>query len=560
MSKRIKILLIVLGILIVAAAVMWFLTQGGVSADVVGTTGEKSGDEASDASIVKIDDNVTVVNPGQTLSYTITVDTKKMFEQMSGLSDPTEGQFNDWKASNKLDKLFVNAWLANGKSASNNSWILTDPNFSVGLPELKYPLSEVKYVATATVPSNISLIGNKVVNSARVVRRPCHVATSAEILNSITHPPKLKTTSLICPMENRVRIAQNVDKDVLSYKTNTTDLGIIAYNVSETNISVDEGPLFTVQYKNLGTQIAGNSRLKIRYPENTFLISDPSIKPAIKETIDGRKYDVYYINLGNLLPTVNGTVRTDATTIAAIKTSLQAALVDNTDSKLAKAINDAIKITDAYATGTKSLAELQAAVKVASDLVGNKEVAIVNDSTSKSWLSSALSNAFSNPVTSFMTGLPLAISHSLIQNTIAAAGGGSLATLSPALQAFINGNAAISTLSPALLAELTGFLNNHISLSDPHPAPVRPLYGAATITALSQATQYCAALATSTATPAQPLVVSYYAKALIQARDLTGVVTYVELLTNSTDIDESNNLTSNRMTILSPQMWLESSR
>ncbi|MEI6144006.1 MAG: hypothetical protein WCP91_00215 [Candidatus Berkelbacteria bacterium] len=557
-KKMTKGLLIVLGVLVIIAAALWILMNSGVSADVSGSTGETASDDSASSDVVKIDDAISTVSPGQTLNYTITVDTKKMFENMSGLVNPTEQQFNDWATKYKNDKLYLNAWLGNGKSTASNGWILGNPNFSVSLPALKYPLAEVTYTATGKVPVNIDLVKNTVYNTARIVRRPCHTATASEITASILNPPKLKATSLVCPMEGKIRVAQDVDMDKLSYKTNTTDLGILSYNVSDTSIAVDEAPLFTVQYKNLSNQIAGAAKLKIRYPENTFLIEDSSIKPAVKETIDGKKYDVYYINLGDMLPTVNGTMRTDAATIAGIKTALQAALVGNTDDALVKAINNAIKVCDGYAAGSKTLDNLLTAIKTANDLANEKDLAALNISKSKSIWSGLIGIIGRN--TSIISNIPAATVNSSLLSIIGSTGSSAVSGLSSGLQAFLHGSAALSTLSPAMLAELTNFMNSHVSASDPHPAYVSPGFGAGTLTSLSQAMSYCGSLSASVDSPVEPLEIKYYAKALVQPVDVTRVVTYVELVTNSTDSDVSNNEASRSIVLLSPQMVLDSVR
>ena len=525
MSKRTKVLLIVLAVLVVAAGVLWFLTKDkGVSADVNGTTGESASDGLFDASIVQIDDELTTVSAGQIVNYSITVDTLKMFERVSGITNPTEAQFNTWNAAHVYDKYFVLAFLATGRSAANNSWIVTTPNFTIQMPDLKYPLVQVKYSAAATAPNNIDLVGNELVNIARIVRRPCTMAT---------RPTSLFSRYLSCRLSDKVLITQNKDTDRISFDNNTTNLSLTSFTTADDEVFMGEVAQFTAKYRNRGPKIAGATKLKIRFKENSFKINDPSFTQAPKETIDGVKYDVYMLALGDVMPTVNGTTRTDAATIAAIKTALNAALTGNTNTELVAEINKAIAIVDQYAAGTKTIAELVTALNSVKTVMDREVIQTANDIR--------------------IDGIIAKIRAS-ITSLVLPRQDGSKPVYEKALSIAIeykNGTKTKSDLQNqiALLRNLAagnsipGFhywtINAEVVLLTDRNKPVG--FGASTVTAIAQAVSSGNSLATSANTPAEDITIPFSAQSLAQSPGIYRFEVTAELITSSTDSNPTDN-------------------
>lgn len=538
MSKKTKVLLIILAVLIVVAGVIWFLNgDGGVSADVSGTTGEQASDDEAGAGIVRITDELTTVSAGQNLAFTITVDTKKMFEAASGISNPTAEQFDQWKQSNPYDKFFLLGYLASGRSVASDTMIVPTANFSVQLPELRYPLVEATYAAAATAPNNIDLRGNRLTNIARVVRRPCHRATSSEIADSLLRRPRLTANSIVCPTASKTRIAQHVDTDTITFNNNTTDLAITSLTASDDDAFVGEELQFEAQYRNKSAMIAGGSKLKIKFKEGSFEITDPAFKKAQSETIEGVKYTVYNLSLGDLMPTVNGTNRTDAATIAAIKTALQAALADNTNTRVIDAINAAIRVVNGYAAGTKTLTELTAAVNNVKTVSDQAQILNVDDTslnTIINWLNmlipfSRSQGARADTINALTAALDAANQYK--------AGTKTKTELLNAINAIgsVPGNYMISAYWNSMRSKAYSLPERHATAG----------FGAGTVAAISQAVSSCRSLSANANTPAESIKVPFAIKALPQNGGIYRFEVTAEITTTSTD----SNLTDNKKTI-----------
>ena len=533
MSKRTKVLLIVLAVLVVAAGVLWFLTKDkGVSADVNGSTDEKSSDEFMDDSIVKIDDGVTLINAGQTLSFSMVIDTLKLFENVSGIENPNESQFNAWMAQNQYDKYYLNAFLGSGNSSDNGGWIVSSPNFSIKLPELKFPLVEIKYSASANAPANISLTGNKVKNIARIVRRPCY--TENRLLGGHV---------LRCPIGAKTRVAQHIDVDTISFDANRTDLALSSFTVNDNDMLTGEEVRFVAEYRNTSTSIAGGSKFKVRFKEGSLTINDPAFKKAASETIEGVKYDVYIMTLGNVMPTVNGTSRTDAATIASIKSSLQAALVGNSNTEVIRVINGAVMVVDQYAAGTKTITELTNAVngvKTAVDNVNDRVLGVddSNINTIINWLT-IMSNYERNQAEErsvILQTLETANQYKLGNKTRP-----ELATSIEALAKY-SGNASVTTYLDSLRIRVGQLSERHLNRG----------FGTGTMTAVYQAVSSCTSLSANANTPAPSIRIPFTATAAMQVVGTHRIEVFAELTTTSNDSEPANNKKSIPLAIIVP--------
>jgi hypothetical protein len=530
MPKRTKGLLVALGVLLVIGCAVWIFFNGGVSADVNGTNGETDPNGASTATIVKIDDGETTVNPGQILNYTISVDMSKMFEQLSDTTNPTKEQFDAWMSQNGNDQLYVNAWLGDGRSSSNGAWIMSNPNFTVTLPKLTFPLATVNYTATATVPSNVDLTKHQLQNIARLVRRPCRPATTAEIARSLFNVPKLDENSLVCPMKGRsiIQNGQNIDIDTLSLTANTPDLSMVTFT-GDGSVIAGEYASFSGSYRN-ANQIAGGVKIKVRFPENTFTIDDgQGFTAGTKETVDGVNYDVYWMKVGDLPPTVNGTPRTDAATINSITAALTAAKDGNTNASLVRSIENALTVNKQYVAGVKTIADLVAAVNAANTAAVNAQTGIANESNATT-LKTQLLATLTIPAVSPNETAYINTASSLVDQYLA--GTVRLSAVNGAIRNLdvIHHTSALSVPIKLIEDLLAGLPDKYVV----------PNFGIGTVNSLAQAVSATTSLSASASSPASPIQFSFQAKALVGATGKT-VKPYAEITSTSTDSNPDNN-------------------
>ena len=283
-ERSLVVWIVALVVVVLVAAFIWikFGSSAQVSADVADN--EAAPTASSSNGVLTLDDGgVSIVEPNQLLTYRVKVDVRKLMLIVAPNSNiDTEDGFRRWQSSHPYDRYIMNGWIGNGKGVISGVGLLASPNFSIELPKLSWPIDEITLRASGSV-TNSDVVRNTITTSFRFIYRGC-------------------ISSNTCPIARKVRVAEVIDKDVITYANNQVDIAVTEYTVDPAIIIPDPGltQSFTIKYVNNGNNIAGGAKLKVLLPDGAY--SAVEGKTLAKETIDGRKYDVFYQNLGDLSP------------------------------------------------------------------------------------------------------------------------------------------------------------------------------------------------------------------------------------------------------------------
>lgn len=269
--------LIVIVILGVGFLAIRLFSNSEVSADVVQGT-EAAPETVVVSPVMSVDDGVSIVEPNQIVNYKIKINTREMMKVAMGLSSVdqvTEASIAQWNDVHHRDKFFLNGWMGNGALASGGA-VLSAPNMQIELPRLNFAVTELTLTGSARITDK-AVKKNTIKSTFRLNLRGCNPRE--------------------CPLRLKTKLAEAIDQNVISYAKNEVDVSIGSYNVDDRNALADELRTFTVTYGNNGANVAGGTKLKFRFPENTFAVEGKTLS---KETVEGRKYDFFTVNLGNL--------------------------------------------------------------------------------------------------------------------------------------------------------------------------------------------------------------------------------------------------------------------